>query len=264
MGYLADEQQLIDEYNLPSRRWKIRRIRTGYDKKLRRLDKELDKIDRQIRNLGYEDLVPPIQRGYVRMFVLTKETEEESRADFYREILKQINTVQYSSTKDFKERKRRIAKWKYQKFGDMRIRNLTESWFEYTKELTDEQKSYFYPAIFYRKTKKREEFEKMYVFTEPWRFEVKVKPYMITQKQIKDHALEQKSAELSDLLSTDRNVRRLAKMRGQFDGWRRYQQEYVPKPKYKHMLNSLKNKQLHLIEDQYREEISLWEYEQKN
>lgn len=104
MGNYTDEQKLVFENNLPSERWKIRRIRTAHDKKLLRTEKEYNRVCRLIWNLGYEDLNPPIQRGYKRLFVLTEETRYSKRADFYQGIVDKINTVWYSPCKVFKER----------------------------------------------------------------------------------------------------------------------------------------------------------------
>ncbi|HCO67029.1 MAG TPA: hypothetical protein DIT04_04615, partial [Dysgonomonas sp.] len=72
MGYSSNEKGLIEQNNLPGRRWKIRRIRTAYDKRLRQMDKKCTLIWNQIRDLGYEELKPPVQRGYKRLFVLTE------------------------------------------------------------------------------------------------------------------------------------------------------------------------------------------------
>ena len=66
------ESDLIFENNLPSRRWKVRRIRQAFEKKILRLYREERKLDDIIWNMEYEKLEKPIQRGFKRHFELTE------------------------------------------------------------------------------------------------------------------------------------------------------------------------------------------------
>lgn len=105
MGNYANEHALIMYNNQPSGRWKIRRIRMANDKKLRRIDEESQRICDQIQHPGYEELNPPVRKGYKRLFALRDETINSSRAEFYKNILEKINTIRYSPDRKFKEKK---------------------------------------------------------------------------------------------------------------------------------------------------------------
>ncbi len=255
MGNFENEYDLIVQNNLPSRRWRIRRIRTAYDKKLRILDKEHTRICNQIRSLGYEDLIPPIQRGYKRLFVLTEETKYSSRADFYQGILDKINTIWYSPHKTFKGKKRRIGKWKYKVRNEQTLQE-PDSWiFHNNKKFTEEEKKYFYKIEYYDYPSKQ--YKTKYVFIEQWRFVLRVRPNMITKIQIKDSELEQYRDELDDFLDRKENYKRLVKMRGGDSySWKKILNEKENKIKYAH--SSLADIPFHQIEEQYEEERQLW------
>jgi len=257
MGKFENEQQLIIENNQPSRRWKTRRIRTARDKKLRRLDKELTRVRRQIWDLGYEDLILPIQRGYKRLFVLTEDTKHHKQADLYQNILDKINTIWYSSDKIFKTKKRKIKKWKYQNRNEQRLREFDSRDFHHIQKLTDEEKTFFHPVQYYDYRFK--EYRINYLFTEPWRFILRIQPNMITKVQIKDLELEQYRDELDDFLDRNKNRRRLTKMwGGNSYSWKRVLNRIADRKRYVH--NSFVNIPLHETINQYEKEKQLsWE-----
>jgi hypothetical protein len=259
MGNYGNEQALIEINNLPSERWKIRRIRTARDKELRRLDKECRHVSELIRNLGYEELNPPIQRGYKRLFVLTEETKRSSKADFYQGILDKINTIWYSPVKTFnKDRKRKIAKWRYRRRAEQLLQEPDEWAFGKSGKFTEEEAQLFHRIDYYSYPSKR--WMVKYVFCEPWRFVLRVRPNMITKVKRKDLVLEQYQDELES--QRDRNWGRLVKIwGGNTNSWNTYQKQYIPKEKYKY--NPVKNKNLWEIMEEYKEEKELWEYEQK-
>lgn len=257
MGNFMDDEKLIFENNLPSKRWKTRRIRTAFDKRLRRVEKEYDRVWEQIRNLGYEDLNPPVQRGYKRLFVLTEETRYSSRADFYRGILDKINTIWYSPHKTFKERKRKIAKWRYQRRNEQLLQQ-PDDWTFRNKKFTEEEAKYFFPVEYYDYPCKM--WRVRYVFCEPWRFVLRVRPHMLTQIQRRDPELETYSDELDKIRERYRG--RLTKLRGgNTSGWYRWYKRYAVKEKYRY--NPLYNKPIHEIMETYNTEKDLWEYGQK-
>jgi hypothetical protein len=251
MGNFANELQLVLQNNLPSRRWKVRRIRTAYDKKLRQMDKERTQVWNRIRNLGYKDLNPPIQRGYKRLFVLTDETKQSKQADFYQGILNKINTIRYSPHKTFKQKKRKIGKWKYQSRNEQELQS-PDSWvFHNRMNLTEEEKRFFFPVEYYHAPSKS--YCEKYVFIERWRFRLRIMPNMITQVQIKDAELEQYYEELEDYLSQDKNAKRLTKMwGGNTYSWKKVCNEREDRKRYKY--NSLKNKPLHEVIEEYNKE----------
>lgn len=254
MGNFANENKLVIQNNLPSRCWKIRRIRTVYDKKLRQLDKERTRVWNQIRDLGYEELNPPVQRGYKRLFVLTDETKHSKQADFYQGILDKINTIRYSPHKIFKDKKRKIRKWKYQVRNEQELKT-PDSWTFHNKmNLTEEEKCFFFPVEYYHAPSKS--YQKKYVFIERWRFRLRVMPNMITRVQIKDVELEQYYEELRDYLSKENNARRLTKMWGSNTySWKKVINEKEGRKRFSY--NSLKNKPLHEVIEEYNNEKQL-------
>lgn len=251
MGYFANEKELVVQNNLPSRRWKIRRICTAYDKKLRQLDKERTRVCCQIRNLGYEELNQPIQRGYKRLFVLTDETKYSKQAGFYQSILDKINTIRYSPHKTFKDKKRKIRKWRYQVRNEQELKS-PDSWtFHNNMNLTEEEKCFFFPVEFYHTPSKS--YQKKYIFIERWRFRLHIMPNMITQVQIKDTELEQYYEELNNYLNKDKNTRRLTKMwGGNTYSWKKVNNEKEDKRRFSY--NSLKNRPLHKVIEEYNKE----------
>lgn len=262
MGNFANEQELIVQNNLPSRRWKTRRIHTARDKEILRLNKEYRCVESQIRDLGYKDLNPPIQRGYKRLFVLTEETKYSKRADFYQGILNKINTVWYSPHKTFKQKKRRIGKWKFRIRNEQTLQEIDRYVFDKVKNFTEEERKYFYPVEYYDYPRKQ--YSTKYIFIEQWRFVLQTKPHMITKVQIKDSELEQYRDELGDYLDKHKNRGRLIKLQGgNTYSWKKVINEREDRKKYSY--NSLRNAPLHLITEEYfYEEKELWQYEQKN
>lgn len=258
MGNFANEQDLIVQNNLPTRRWKIRRIRTAYDKKLRRLDKEYKRVYNQIRDLGYEELNPPIQRGYKRLFVLTEETKYSKQADFHQELLDKINTIRYSPHKTFKDKKRKIGKWKYKVRNEQALREFDTWTFHNNKTFTEAEKKLFYRVEYYDYSTKG--YKAKYVFYEPWRFVLRVRPNMITQVQIKDAELEKYCNELEDYLEQDKNKSRINKMKSRQYSWKKILNEKEDREKYTY--NSFINTPLHLVEKTYKEEKELiWKFD---
>ena len=77
MSNQAIERDWIMRCNLPEKCWKIRRAKKGRDKQLLKLDREKQKIYEAIMNLGYEDLIPPVQRGWKRTFVLREDVMQD-------------------------------------------------------------------------------------------------------------------------------------------------------------------------------------------
>lgn len=260
MGNYVDEQTLIEINNLPSERWKVRRVHTAYDKELCRLYMEYRRVLDVIRNLGYEELNPPIQRGYKRLFVLTEDTKRNGKAGLYEGILDKLNSVWYSPVKTFQRvKKRKIAKWIFWKRREQRLRQPEDSEFKKTGQFTEEEKQLFTPVEYYSYGLRR--WCVRYVFNEPWRFVLRVKPNIISQVRRKDLELEQYRDELSDRI--DRNRGRMVKTLwgGNTNSWHTMEKKYITREKYKY--NPIENKPLYEIMEEYKEEKEVWKYEQK-
>lgn len=257
MGNYADEDVLVAADNLPSRRWKTRRIRTARDKKIRGVDKEHTRVLNQIHDLGWEELNPPIQRGYQRLFVLTEATRYTKRASFYQGILDKINTAQFSSTKRFARKKRKIRKWRYRDVKEQQLQQPIDWQFHREGRFTEDEKKYFYPVEYYDYACKM--WRCRYIFTEPWRFELRIRPYFITKVKRKDPALEQYRDELEDLRNRPDNFGRLIRMwGGNRYAWKKVINEKNDRKRYAY--NSFRNVPLYRIVENYKEEQT-WDYD---
>ncbi len=84
--------------------------RKQFERKLIQLFFEQRNLSKQISNSGYEKLDPPVQRGWRRFFVLRKDVARSDDALFFQKLLDKINTIEYSSRKDFKVKRRRLGK----------------------------------------------------------------------------------------------------------------------------------------------------------
>lgn len=213
MGNFANEQDLTMHCKIPSRRWKIRRIRTARDKKLRKLQNEKHKLWNEILSLGYEPLEPPVRCGYKRLFMLTEDTKHTPNREFYQGILDKINNIRYSPTKEFegkrtaKSRRRRKRKHKEQKLLE------PESYsFHRILKFTEDEKQMFCETTYYDKFLKKNRIK--YVFSEPWRFTLRIRPHWITEVKRKDSLLEQQMEEINKVTDRCKNKGRLIKMRG--------------------------------------------------
>lgn len=262
MDNFATGQDWTVHCNIPSRRWKVRRIRTAHDKKLRQLEKESYKLWHAIRDLGYEPLDPPIRCGYKRLFMLTEEIRHSPSAQFYQEILDKINDIRYNPTKEF-EGKRTSKHWRRRKRKRKEQKLLEpESYcFHNRMKLTEDEKRMFYEIKYFHPKFKC--YHTKYVFSEPWRFTLRIRPHWITEIKLKDPMLEQEMGEIDEIIDRYKNKGRLIKMRGG-NGyyWKKTNNQDEDRKIYAYC--SLQNRPLHLIMEEYKEEKQLWEYDQKN
>lgn len=223
---------------LKSARRRKRLQKEDKEKRLIQLHKEQRKLNNQIWNLGYEPLIPPLQRGWKRMFVLRENVKRGEKSEFFLELLKKINTVQYSDRKDFTKKGRKHGR---------KIRNPREQKLRYLHlyelkkvSLTEEETPFFKESFVFHRNKV---LEKVPEFTEPWRFVLKVMPNMITEVKIKDGVLEQKREEINNYLQRNNLYPKLFRLidgHYQYKGWNKNDE----KPKYK---NPFKNKPFQFI-----------------
>ena len=237
------------------KRWKLRRIRTAREKFVLKTNREHDRIRDEIRNLGYIQLEQPIPAGYKRLFMLTEETKRLNNCDFYQNILNKINTIRYSPTKQFatertsKRWRRRKRKKKEQSLQELK------DWKHVLDRFTEEELNLFYQIKHFCTSPTCKGHIK-YVFSEPWRFVLRVRPHFITEVKRKDSILEQREAELSDFLNQYKNQGLLNKtVWCRKNSWKKYQKEYCIKPK--HQDYTIKNKPLHEIMEEYHNEKQL-------
>jgi len=228
--------QFQAHFRLKSARRRKRLQQKGQEKHLLFLHRERNRLYRQIHNLGYEPLIPPVQKGYKRIFVLREDVRISGQGAFFAELLKKINSVQYSDTKAFTKKKRRRGR-KIRVPCEQQLRVIHESeWRQ--KKLTEAEAIYFAPVQVWDRAG---EPRTVYQFREPWRFVLRVVPNLITEVKIKDNLLEKQIAAINRYLSFDDRQYRQTRLLGcpVSNPWREGEL-----PKYK---NPLRNQPLREI-----------------
>lgn len=215
-------------FRLKSERRKIRLRKTHFEKTLLALDRKERQLSRQIRNLGYEPLIPPVQKGWKRTFVLREEVKRSTRAEFFQALLDKINTVQYSAKKGFTKKKRRRGR-KVQVPREQQLRHFYEHEWRKMKLSEPEAQCFIEKTVW---LPRHGTYEKIYECNEPWRFVLKVMPNMITEKKVKDALLEQQVDYISNYLDHNRLRPKLQKLLyGQY-----LYRDYPSKPQEKNPL----------------------------
>lgn len=211
--------------NLRSRK---RIAREDHEKFLRTCIKRQKALFKQRRELPLVPLEKPYQKGYVRFFVLREDVRQGKQADFFATLLEKINTYQYADTRKFQKKKKRRGKRVY----IARKQELyTFSQWEWERALekgkfTQKERAYFARIECFNRQKDR--FEIHYEFTEAWRFELRVKPNMITHYHPVDIAIERELAELDKIISDHKNWGIIhSEIYGGSYSWNQYQKRYI-------------------------------------
>lgn len=241
---IKDYGEDILSYRIRTARQKKRMRYEDFDKKLIRIEKERRALNRKKWNLGWEPLIPSVQKGWKRFFVLNDDVARGKHAAFYENILKKINTYDWSYRKDFKIKRRKFGR----KIYVVKPQKLLQpyDWQFARMNFTDVEKQLFHTQLFFNQ---RHTYIR-YVFNEPWRFVLRVRPNMIDKVKIRDHELESMLWAINDYMDRNRYYRRLHKLLYGYGRWsRRYKYEK------NHEKNPLKNKPLHEILDAAKEEI---------
>ncbi len=180
------------------------------------------------------------------MFVLRPEIQKDEKADFYQEILNEINEVQYHYDESFKQPKRK-GRWHRYYFEKLPRLRVIDSfyWNVHRLKLNDDQRAYFQKVIFWDKVRYR--WDHYYQFAMPELFEIAVQPNIIDKVKLQDEELEREIAFIDDYLYSGPNAYRLAKIKG---GWYKnwYSKAFPEKKKY---INPLKNTPLYKVLDEY-------------
>lgn len=190
-----------------SKRRRKRLAKEGQDKKLVQLFKEFKRLRKQQWDLGYMDLIPPVQKGWKRYFILRPDVMLSKDKDFFLELLEKINTTTYSHRKDFKHKRRRHGK----KVDVDRIQNLQEffTWQFEKLKLTEREKMYFKIEM---KVTDRGHLIPAFVFTEPWRYVLRIRPNMITKVKIVDPELKSREKQIDNYFEWNKLYPRLFKV----------------------------------------------------
>jgi len=242
---IVNEKELILLYGLRTARQRKRAQRESFEKKLRALGRERVELRRKKNNLGWVELDPPVMRGWKRFFVLRDDVAESIYATFFQNILDKINTTTFSNRKDFKVKKKRQRRWKYNikkhellapfawQFNKLGFSEIERSFFE-------ERTVMNYHRVWVT----------MYVFKEPWRFVLKVRPNMITRTRIRDVEMESRYSEIMNYFENralDSKLSRLQGCSSHCRGWKEWEKE---DEKYE-----FKNRAFTQILDKLKEEI---------
>lgn len=178
------DNQEIENYMAASRirtgRRRKRDARKQYDKQLLQYNRKRKELWQAWRNRGYTELTPPVMKGYIRCFVLRDDVARSRDGDFFLELLKKINTYDYSHRKDFKVKKRRRGR-KIHVLREQHLLQPTEYFFKKMK-LTSREVNCFEERIRYCKNGIDQ--IKYFVVKEPWRFVLQVRPNMITKQRV--------------------------------------------------------------------------------
>lgn len=184
-----------------SKRRKRRMLIDEEDKVLIQKFMELRAIWDAMRRLDRVKLKPPIQRGYVRFFILRPDVARSKDGAFFQKILQKINSRQYSNRKDFMKKARRHGRKQYV-VREQKPVEVCEA--DFAKRFSDREKLYFEQAWAYGSKRKR---YLVYRFIETWRFVLKIEPNMITEVQVKNLDLERRMAEIRAFLNHQRSIR---------------------------------------------------------
>lgn len=236
---------------LKTKRRRKRLQKAGVDKRLIHLYHELKRIGKEKRNLEYIELNPPIQRGWVRQFELREDVAGSKYAAFFQEILDKINTCVYSNRKDFKKKKRRFGKKIYVP-TEQKLREL-DSWALRKITLSEKEKEYFRTETRYIKNSNY--IEHVLVFTEPWRFVLKVRPNMLRYVQVLNPELIQQEAAIDRKLSDTGQKGRMWKL---MHGSYQYHYNWKTPEKDKYRL-FLKQYSIRKELEEYYNEKTTWE-----
>ncbi|MBO9200123.1 MULTISPECIES: hypothetical protein [Niastella] len=197
----------ILSYRLRTVRQKKRMQYEDFDKKLLKLDKEETHLCKQKNTIIWEPLKPPVQRGWNRFFVLREDVATSKHAAFFENILKKINTCDWSHRKDFMVKYRRFGRKKYRVKKQSLLR--PDGWRFNRMGFTDEEKQFFDEVW---EMDSRKELVKRYVFREPWRFVLRVRPNVIDKIRRRDAMVESRSQEIRNYLDANNYRYRLDKL----------------------------------------------------
>ncbi|MDR6489596.1 hypothetical protein J2799_004144 [Chryseobacterium vietnamense] len=183
---------------LRSARSRKRTIKKDVEKQIRKKYRRSEELWEIRRNTPWIPLDKPYQRGFVRFFVVREDVMRSKYGEFFEGILKKINTYMYSESRKFLKKKRKSGRRIYVEREQKLSRVSAYNWSDPKFGLTPMERQYFLQKEEYCPIRKR--YEIYYEFIEPWRFILRIRPYMITHYKPVDFELEKECAELEDYL----------------------------------------------------------------
>lgn len=228
------DNQEIEHYMAASR---IRTCRRRKRDALKQHDKQLLQYNRKKKELwqawnqrGYTELDPPVMKGYKRYFVLREDVARSRDGEFFQELLKKINTYDYSHRKDFKVKKRRRGR-KVHVLREQQLLQPAEYHFKKMK-LTSKEINCFEERVRYCKNGIDQ--IKYFVVKEPWRFVLQVRPNMITKQRVTAPELRSEMDQLDNFLKQNQLEHKIWSLtRSQQSSQRRWLPECKVKYRFK-------------------------------
>ncbi|WP_157604490.1 hypothetical protein [Solitalea canadensis] len=242
MSILKIEELHILQYQLKTKRQKKRLVKEAKDKYLLKIHRSISSLYAEKRALGWVELEEPYQKGWKRSFKLRDDVKRSKKSGFYQHILDKINTTVYSDRKDFKVKKKRRSQYGYV----VKVQKLFEPCEYQLKglKLNDRELQQFCKVTSYNKLTKR--WKTNYVFLEPWRFELRVEPNMITKHRAYDPLLESSIDELTNYMwKNDFNKRLRKLLDGCYGHWsaKMFEKEKYKNPMKGNSLNAFLGKE---------------------
>jgi hypothetical protein len=228
-------QTEIEEYIAASRIRTARRRKrdacTQFEKQLIALHSKREVLNLAWYKRGYVPLEPPVMKGYKRFFVVRDDVARGKHADFYEQLLKKINTYDYSHRKDFKVKKRSHGR-KKMVWREQHLLQPDESHFK-RLAFTDREASCFEERFFFYKNSL--EPVKRMVIKEPWRFVLRVRPNLITTTRAVASELRSEIHQLDNYIERHYLHHQIVKLTcSRHSGWRRWLPGDKKKYRFKH------------------------------
>jgi hypothetical protein len=247
MSNLQTNNYIFNDWGnlIRTRKWrsKYREIIVSKDKKLIGKYKNDQALRKTKLDLPLVDLNPPIQKGWKRYFILREDVRRSKVGPFFENLLQKINTTQYSPTKDFKKKKRKMGRKIYLE-KEQKLKTFYP-WEIPKLKLSEKEMAFFTQKIEVKTVAKKVVEMPFFEITEAWRFTLRIRPNIIDKVRVFDNELEQKLAESNNYLYQNiKNRARLSKLRdwGGFSSWH----DGIEKLKYD---NPIKNTPLWKILD---------------
>jgi hypothetical protein len=192
------ENDNLLSFRLRSLRSRKRIVKKDVEKQIRKKYKRSKELWEIRRNIPLVPLEAPYQKGFVRFFVVRDDVKRSKDGVFFEGILNKINTKMYSETRKFLKKKRKFGRRIYVVREQKLVQLSAYQWNDPKLGLTTREKQYFLKREEYNPFRKR--YNVYYEFIEPWRFTLRVKPYMITHYKPLRSDLEKKIDELDSYL----------------------------------------------------------------
>lgn len=179
---------------IKSARQKKRLVKKDFHKQLIRLHRKRNQLIEIKRNMPLLPIKNPYQQGWVRTFEMSEEMVESKHAIFFQTLLSKINTVQYSRVKNFSKKRRKNRKKIWVETPQSLFDFNVWQWERNERAFTEKEKQLFHPQEYWCSITKK--IKVRFVFTEPWRFVLRIRPNIITHQKMMDEVLEQEIGEI--------------------------------------------------------------------